>query len=321
MASLAPIPAVSNYENTCKVIHDSWARLGDLVRALATQSMAERRLIRDTYKALYGEDLIDHLHRVEAKIGQKGKESKLLTKACRALSLWMVDSYVRDAIIARDELEKNEPNYMAIAEIFVGRKSSHVLMIKQAYQAEFRSNLDQDIIRILVALSTSHKAHQVDVSQDIAKNDAIRLFQTGERSSTGSLDEAVVLEILSKRSIAQLRLTFSWYKRIYGHSYTKRLKFQRSSQFAESLRLVVKSIYDPPKYYAQMIHGSIKAESNADDKVLSSLARLLISRAEVDMDEIQNVYKKKNGLELKNSICQNIACGDYRDFLIALIKA
>lgn len=74
--------------------------------------------------------------------------------------------------------------------------------------------------QILVALAASHEAHQVDTSQHISKCDARRLYETGEGSS-GAIDEAVVLEILSKRSIPQLKLAFLSYKHIYGHDYTE----------------------------------------------------------------------------------------------------
>lgn len=76
------------------------------------------------------------------------------------------------------------------------------------------------IVQILVALSASHKAHQADLSHHISKCDARRLYETGEGSS-GAVDEVVVLEILSKRSIPQLKLTFLSYKHIYGHEYTE----------------------------------------------------------------------------------------------------
>ena len=75
-------------------------------------------------------------------------------------------------------------------------------------------------MQIIVALMASHKAHHADVSQHIAKCDAMRLYESGVGKS-GRIDEAVVLEILSKRSIPQLKLTFSCYKHIYGHDYTK----------------------------------------------------------------------------------------------------
>ncbi|KAK2996020.1 hypothetical protein RJ640_013910 [Escallonia rubra] len=73
---------------------------------------------------------------------------------------------------------------------------------------------------ILRALASSHKAHHALVSEHIGSCDARRLYQTGE-GRPGAIDEAVVLEILSKRSVAQLSLTFSSYKHIYGHSYLK----------------------------------------------------------------------------------------------------
>lgn len=76
--------------------------------------------------------------------------------------------------------------------------------------------------QILIALVASHKAHRADVSQHIAKSDAKRLYKTGEGSyNSCAIEEAVVLEILSKRSIPQMKLTISSYKHIYGHDYTK----------------------------------------------------------------------------------------------------
>lgn len=71
-----------------------------------------------------------------------------------------------------------------------------------------------------MALAASHKSHNADVSQHIAKCDAQRLHQTGDGRS-GSMDEAVALELLSKRSIPQFKLAISCYKHIYGHDYIK----------------------------------------------------------------------------------------------------
>ena len=48
------------------------------------------------------------------------------------------------------------------------------------------------------------------------------------------------------------------------------------------------------------------------------LARVMVSRAEMDMDEIQRIFKIKYGVELREAICDSIPSGDYRDFLLAL---
>ncbi|XP_015578797.1 annexin Gh1 isoform X2 [Ricinus communis] len=237
------------FEIECKEIHDSPGRINQLVRSLASRSKLERQQIRETYKVMYGEDITSFLQN-EAKIG---------SKVCAALSMWMINPNERDAIVAKEALEQGYTNYRALVEIFVGRKSSHIMLIKQAYQSRFRRQLDQDIInlepphpyqKILVALAASHKAHQVDVSQHIAKCDAKRLHEAGEGGS-GATEEAVVLEILSKRSIPQMKLTFSSYKHIYGHEYTKSLKKGNSRAFDDALKTVIKCMCYPPNYYAK----------------------------------------------------------------------
>jgi len=44
----------------------------------------------------------------------------------------------------------------------------------------------------------------------------------------------------------------------------------------------------------------------------------LVSRAEVDIDEIRRVFKEKYDKELADVICEGLPSGDYRDFLVAL---
>ncbi|KAJ4721281.1 Annexin [Melia azedarach] len=243
-------------------------------------------------------------------------------KTCAALSVWMLGSHERDAAVSRQALEGRDINFKALIEVLVGRKSSHITLIKQAYQKRYKRQLDQDIAgiepphpyqKILVALATSHKAHHADVSQHIAKCDARRLYETGE-GSPGAVEEAVVLEIFSKRSIPQLKLTFSSYKHIYGHDYTKSLKRGNSTEFEDALRMVVKCILNPPNYYAKTLYASMKG-TTVDN---GALARVMVSRAEVDMDEIQRFFKEKYGMELKDAISESIPSGEYRDFLVAL---
>ncbi|XP_021282413.1 annexin D8-like [Herrania umbratica] len=308
------------FENECKEIHDSWGRLNQLIRALASRTQLECRRIRETYKDMYGEDLITLLQKTS--MTSQRTEPGVSPKTCAALSLWMLDPHERDATVAREAIQQDDTNFKAIVEIFLVRKSSHIALIKQAYQSKYKRQLDQDIItiepphpyqKILVALATSHKAHQADVSQHIAKCDARRLYETGE-GSPGAIDEGTLLEIFTKRSVPQLKLTFSCYKHIYGHDYTKSITKGDSWEFEDALKMVIKCICNPPNYYAKTLFTSIKGMT-ADR---GALARVMVSRAEMDMDEIQRVFKIKYGVELREAICDSIPSGDYRDFLLAL---
>ncbi|KAI4348469.1 hypothetical protein L6164_009192 [Bauhinia variegata] len=303
-----------NLELDCKKIHDSLGSLSQFIPSLACLTQLQRQELRETYNGIYGEDLINRLQRYEAGVS--------FMKAS-ALSLWMLDPHERDAVLAREVLEQDEPNFEVLLEIFLGRKSSHILLIKQAYQRRFRRVLDQDIVnldppysfqKILLALAASHKAHQIDVSQHISKLDARRLYETGEGSPAGAIEEAVVLEILSKRSIPQLKLTFLSYKHIYGHDYTQSLERGNFGEFEKALKLVVKFICNPANYYAKALFGSMKGGRSSEE----TLARVLVSRAEVDMDEIKRVFKEKYGKELPHVMRESISSGDYKDFLLAL---
>ncbi|KAK7364917.1 hypothetical protein VNO80_13663 [Phaseolus coccineus] len=300
-----------NFELECKRIHDSSGDLSQLIPSLTCRTLLEKQKLKETFKAMYGEELIGYLQRYE--------DLFCPSMNCSALSWWMLDPHDRDAAVVRESLQQDETDYKALVEIFVSRKSSHVLLITQAYQRMFRRQLDQDIIhldpphpfqKILVALAASHKAHQVDVNHHISKSDARRLYETGE-GGLGAADEAVVLEILSKRSIPQLKQTFLSYKHIYGHDYTKSINRGNYGEFDKALMVVVKCICNPAHYYAKKLYTSIKGETKV-------FARALVSRAEVDIDEIRRVFKEKYDKELADVICEGLPSGDYRDFLVAL---
>ncbi|KAL3825649.1 hypothetical protein ACJIZ3_021678 [Penstemon smallii] len=294
------------FESICKEIHDSWGKKDFLIQFTLTQF--EWRKVRDMYMETYKEDILQLCQKIDSPF-----------------SSLMLNPFERDADVAREALYHSDTvNYKALIEIFTCRKSSHVLLIIQAYLAKYRKHLDHEIVsiepphpyqKILMAFSASHKAHYDDISQHIAKCDAKRLFQTGE-GKLGAIDEAVVLEIFSKRSIAQLKLTFFFYKHIYGHSYTSFLKNGHFGEFEHTVRFVAKCISSPPKYYAKALYECLKG-TTIDD---GGLVRIIVSRSDVDMDEIEKLFEKKYGMELKNVICEVIQEENHRDFLVALVN-
>ncbi|KAL4591903.1 hypothetical protein LXL04_004878 [Taraxacum kok-saghyz] len=308
----------SSIEDICKQIHGS---LGDdslLVRVFAGQlTQQECQKTREKYMEMYGEDLFDHL---QNKIDSETSKTRTI------LSLLMINPHERDAIVAKNAIfkERNCVNYKALIEIYVGRKSSHFFLIQQAYLSKFRRHLDQDIMsiepphsyrKILMALSASQKAHCVDISLHIGKCDAQRLFQTGEATSGGfKIDEGVVLEILSKRSIPQLNLAFSIYKHIYGHSYTKHFKNKYDGEFENALKFVVKFLTNPPKYYAKVLEASINGRTTNE----GHLERIIMSQSETGMTKIRKFYKNRYGNDLRDAIMENVPVGDFRDLLVKL---
>ncbi|XP_010521314.1 PREDICTED: annexin A3-like [Tarenaya hassleriana] len=289
--------AMASFERECREIHESCGRKADLIRSLAARTKIERKQIRDTYKKMYGQDLANVL------LLQKNREDDTIS---HALWLWMLEPHARDAVIAREALDRaGDIDFKALVEIFSGRKSNHIDMIRQVYQERYKRNIDQDIVniepphpyqKILLALAASHKGHEAEVSEHIAKCDAKRLYESGE-GRRGAVDEAVVVEIFTKRSIPQLKLNFSFYKHIYGHGYAQWLKKENHTEFKEA-----------------ELHGSIRGFDNKK----ADVTRTMVSRGDIDMGDIKREFTRKYGVGLKDSISENIHCGFYKDFLLAL---
>ncbi|KAG1366661.1 annexin D8 [Cocos nucifera] len=303
-------------ENDCQEIHAKWDQLKYLGETLASRTPAERQQIKEMYRTMYHEDLVEHF--------QKSWVANPKNEMFNILYMWMLERHERDAMVARGAVEQSNVDYKALIEIYTHRKSNQLFFIKQAYFSKFKRHLDQDIIsepshpypRILVALAASHKSHHDDVSAHIAKCDAKRLYEAG-KGSMGSIDESAILEMFSKRSIPQLKLAFSCYKHIYGHDYTKTLKSENSGEFEDSLRIVVNCIYKPFKYYSKMLNTSLK-EADANKRLLT---RMMLGSAEVGMEEVKSAFLKRYGKKLRDAICESLPEGDYRDFLVALTNA
>ncbi|KAL8217049.1 hypothetical protein R6Q57_023886 [Mikania cordata] len=309
----------SSIEDICKQIHSSLGNPSVLVRIFACQlTPLECQTTREKFREMYGEDLFDHF---QNKI--HGETSRTFT----VLSLLMLNPHERDAIVARNAIFKKKDgiNYKALIEIYVGKKPSHFFLIQQAYQSRFRRHLDQDIMsiepphsyqKILMALGASHKAHSAEASVEIGKCDAQRLFQTGETRCGGfKIDEEFVLEILSKRSISQLKLAFSIYKQIYGHSYRKHLKNAFNGEFEDALKIVVKFLNNPPKYHAKELEAIIKGRTKDE----SNLERIILSQSETEINKIRKYYKNIYGIDLTNAILESVPFGDFRELLLLLI--
>ncbi|PNT64709.1 hypothetical protein BRADI_4g31920v3 [Brachypodium distachyon] len=294
MASQSP------FENDCREIHGMCDEPCRLSRLLAHRSSSERQQIKVTYRAMFGEDLVGRLRNTLLP----DQDNEL----CNLLYLWMLDPAERDAIMARDAIESGLTGYRALVEIFTRRKQEQLFFTKQAYLGRFKKNMEQDML--LVALAASHKSHHDEPSWHIAKCDARRLYDA-KKGGTGSVDEATILEMFSKRSIPQVRLAFSSYKHIYGHDYTKALKKNVFGEFEESLSVVVKCIYSPSKYYCKLLQKSMqRPESNK-----RLVTRAILGSDDVGMDKIKLAFKSNFGRNLGDFIHESLPQSDYRDFL------
>eukprot|EP00249_Psilotum_nudum_P011387 c23143_g1_i1 orf=224-1183(+) len=280
-----------------------------VVEILAHRDYLQRREICEIYKNLYAEELLDLLG------------SKLHHKLKRAIRLWMEDAAVRDAKIIKAAFTSWGTANRAALEVFCTRTSSELQAIMRAYNLRYGHSLEKDIMsyttgnyrKLLLSYLSEIRPEGVQVDMLLAQADAEDLYKAGEFRS-GGINEAALIRILSTRNTAQLNAAFDVYKLRYGHDIEKVMKKNSSGDFDVALRAIIKCIHQPAKYFAKVLYKSMKGLGTDDP----TLTRVVVTHAEVDMQDIKDEFVRKYKRSLESMISFD-TLGNYKSFLLILI--
>ncbi|GAV62093.1 Annexin domain-containing protein, partial [Cephalotus follicularis] len=281
-----------------------------IISILGHRNLFQRKLIRLAYAEIYQEDLINQL------------KSELSGNFERAICLWTLDPPDRDAVIANTALHKanNAADYRVILEIVCIRSPEDLLAVKRSYRSRYKHSLEEDVAshtngdirQLLVAVTSTYRYDGEEIDEEMAHTEACMLRDAiGENGFNN--DE--MIRILSTRSKAQLVATFNRYRDIHGTSISKGLLGEPNNDYITSLRTVIRCINDSKKYLAKALRNAINTKLDVDEDCLS---RIIITRAEKDLKEINELYLKRNNISLQQAV-DRVTSGDYKAFLLALL--
>ncbi|XP_027179894.1 annexin D7-like [Coffea eugenioides] len=291
-----------------------------LVEILTSRTMQEMELIRQTYSAVYNQDILHALSNVRRN-----------DPFANMVYLRINEPQERDAELTRDSLfGGNKVNLNVLIELLCTRSSSQLSSIKQAYCNRYGSNIEQDVSQkisgnfkeiLLAALKSSNKsASRVDIS--MAMCDAKTLYEAVESGS--SVDWKTIMSTFSSRNAEQIKAILLSYKELYGHEFSKFLKSNKCGNFGKDLRFVVRGIQSPAKFFSRQLRGAMQ---RGDTKEV--MARIVVTRLDDDIKEINNVFAAKTGWSLGNLVKREFKdSGSQRnssnvlmaEFLLALLK-
>ncbi|KAL2925592.1 Annexin-like protein RJ4 [Bienertia sinuspersici] len=163
----------------------------------------------------------------------------------------------------------------------------------------------------LVGIVSTYKYHGDEIDQTIAYSDANTLHD--EIQDKGSIHEEII-RIISTRSKQQLLATFNHFKDIHGTSISKALRGSSENEFFQTIRVAIKCTIYPQKYFAKMLRNAIIGLGTDEDV----LTRVIVTRAEIDLKEIKDLYSERNNVSLDQAIAGDTS-GDYRAFLLTLL--
>ncbi|XP_075518630.1 annexin D5-like isoform X2 [Primulina tabacum] len=286
MATLSVAPMLTSPRDDAMQLYRAFKGFGcdttAVVKILAHRDATQRALIEQEYKAIYSEEL------------NKRLASELSGDVKSALLLWMPDPAGRDAIILQ--------------------------FLKQVYRARFHANIEHDFEchasgdhkKLLLAYMNAIRYEGTEVDWAMAEQDATSLYKAGEKKV--GTDENTFIRIFCERSRAHLAAVSSAYNRLYGRSLQKVVKSETSGNFEFALLTVLRCAENPGKYFAKVLHKAMKGMGTDE----STLTRVIVTRAEIEMQYIKAEYHKKYGKSLNDAV-QSETTRHYRAFLLELL--
>ncbi|KAI3453213.1 hypothetical protein Pfo_009876 [Paulownia fortunei] len=314
MATLSVPPVLTSPRDDATQLYRAFKGFGcdtaAVVNILAHRDATQRSLIEQEYRTMYSEDLSKRL------------ASELSGDVKRAMLFWMPDPAARDATMVRQALSGDIIDVKAATEVICSRTSTQIQHFKQIYHARFHAYLEHDIEyqasgdhkKLLLAYVNAMRYEGPEVDKAMAEHDAKSLYKAGEKKL--GTDEKTFIRIFSERSRAHLAAVSSSYHSMYGNSLKKAIKSETSGNFEFALLTILQCAENPGKYFAKVLHKAMKGMGTDD----STLTRVIVTRAEIDMQFIKAEYQKKYGKTLNDAVHSETS-SHYRTFLLSLLGA
>ncbi|RZB40244.1 annexin B9 [Asbolus verrucosus] len=279
-----------------------------IIEIITNRSNEQRQQIAAQFKTMYGKDLIKEL-----KSELRGNLEDVIV----ALMTEPIEFQAKQLHKAISGLGTDEGT---IVEILSIHNNEDVIKIAQEYEGLYQQSLESDIKgdtsgtvkRLLVSLSTGHRDESEVTDEEKAFKDAQTLLRAGELIQ--GTDESAFNEILCQRNHSQLQLIFTEYEKITGHPFEKAVENEFSLTSKDSLLALIHSIRNRLDYLATRLHDSM-AGIGTDDR---TLIRIVVSRSEIDLEDIKEVFRHKYGKTLAEFI-QDDCSGDYKKCLLSII--
>ncbi|KAM3175727.1 hypothetical protein ACTXT7_007932 [Hymenolepis weldensis] len=312
LPTIRPHPSF-NADNDAKELNQAMKGIGTdekkIISVLANRSASQRKQIASRYLALYGKNLKDAL-----KSELSGNFEDVVLASLQEVPE-MKASALRKAMKGAGT---DEP---VLVQVISVASNHEIQQIKQAYKELFDRNLEKDVAsetsgdfkRILIAILQAQRDESGYIDHNKVEIDADALYKCGQgRLGT---EESMFTQIFASSSFHHIREIAKVYAAKYKKTLNDAIKSETSGCYRDVLVSIVSFAEDHIELYAKWIHDSMVGMGTRDD----DLIRLILSRSEIDLEDIKQAYQRMTKKLLTNAI-QSETSGDYKRMLIAIVE-
>ncbi|KAB0399179.1 hypothetical protein E2I00_000495 [Balaenoptera physalus] len=316
------------------------AALQETTDRLTAQLEAFQAKMKRVEESILSQDYKKHIQDLIADLKYEltGKFERLVVGLMRPPA-YSDAKEIKDAISGIGTDEK------CLIEILASRTNEQIHQLVAAYKDAYERDLEADIIgdtsghfqKMLVVLLQGTREEDDVVSEDLVQQDVQDLYEAGELK--WGTDEAQFIYILGNRSKQHLRLVFDEYLKTTGKPIEASIRGELSGDFEKLMLATVKCIRSTPEYFAERLFKAMKVRGGVDVNEHSSLLstprppnplvlqglgtrdntliRIMVSRSELDMLDIREIFRTKYEKSLYSMI-KNDTSGEYKKTLLKL---
>ena len=302
---------VKNLEQMSIQFHDSLFRKkideNTIVSILSNTSNFDRQIIRLFYKKKFTNTI------------QQDIKDKLSGNLCNLVFNLFDLPYEYDARELHRSLTSFKKDEKAIIEIIITRPRSHLILVQKIYKKFYDTSLKNDILNLsnktfaefIMAIISSSRPSTQTIKINEAYNIAKDIIKNGVKQYGKNVN--LFKEVFVDKSREDLILI----SRAYYNLYKKNLYNAIDNEIFGLNKILIKNILfgiiKPDEYFAKKIYKAMKGVGND----IRTIFRVIISRAEIDLNEIKDCYFRDRNTDLINDI--NSECpGAYGKILVNL---
>lgn len=301
------------YEADAKTLRkamEGWGTDEEPIIELTTKrSNADRQKIITFYKSSFGRDVIEDL---TSELGGDLRDVVL------AMFKTPVDYDCSEIYNAMDGAGTDEET---LIEILGSRSNSRLRDIKKRYEELYKSSLEADVKdecsgdlqRLIVSLLQCNRSEDTDIDTVKLNKDLAELYEAGE--GQWGTDESAFNKIFALRSPTELRYLNDEYAKHTGKTLFQVIDSEFGGDMKRLLNTILFAILSPAEYFAKRIREACKG-MGTNDKLL---IRILVSRDEVDLKDINRIYKIKYEMTLAEQV-KDECSGDYKNILLGIVN-
>ncbi|XP_007454565.1 PREDICTED: annexin A1 [Lipotes vexillifer] len=309
-SSVSPCPSFnpsSDVEALHKAITAKGVDEATIIEILTKRNNAQRQQIKAAYLQEKGKPLDEAL-------------KKALTGHLEDVALALLKTPAQfDADELRAAMRGLGTDEDTLNEILASRTNREIKEINRVYKEELKRDLAKDITldtsgdyqKALLSLAKGERCEDLDMRDDLADTDARALYEAGEKRK--GTDVNVFITILTTRSPSHLRRVFQKYSKYSKHDMNKVLDLELKGDIEKCLTVIVKCATSKSMFFAEKLHQAMKGIGTRH----KTLIRIMVSRSEIDMNDIKACYQKLYGISLCQAILDETK-GDYEKILVSL---